>query len=536
MGVRKIIGVGVFIQSVILLACFGCVFWWLGGQSGTGSMLPLGDVFSGICVGLGISVVASIVVWSVFAAKIGTAFADIRQFVEKVAAGDFGLHMDSARYTGEISETVDAVDRVVTSLNDRLEFSNGVLDAISDAYPFMTVDSKGLINLMGRRLMEVSGKTGRPEDYNGMTIGGFVYGDNSRKTRTDRVVTEGIKIDGETYIEGFGKTHTLAFTADPIRDSRGNQIGALTIYFDLTQIREQEEQIREHSEQISQVAEQALSIAEEVAESAQIIATQVKDASDGAHVQSDRAQETAAAMEQMNITSMEVARHASDAADNASSARQQAQEGQDEVTKLISSIESVNTEANNLSGFMDKLGEQTHSVGSVINVIQDIADQTNLLALNAAIEAARAGEAGRGFAVVADEVRKLAEKTMEATSEVGGAIKAIQSGADQSISGVRLANEAVSQSTALAQNSGQTLRSIVDSVMGTADQVHSIATAAEEQSATADQVSQAIEDVTMVATNTAKGMEEANVASARLADQALQLQNLIQALHEIDMA
>jgi methyl-accepting chemotaxis protein len=261
---------------------------------------------------------------------------------------------------------------------------------------------------------------------------------------------------------------------------------------------------------------------------------QVKEASEGAKVQSERAQETSTAMEQMNITSMEVARHAADAADNAAKARKQAQAGQSEVTDLIGSIESVHREANNLSGFMDKLGEQTQSVGSVINVIQDIADQTNLLALNAAIEAARAGEAGRGFAVVADEVRKLAEKTMEATDEVGAAIKAIQQGAEQSIEGVHHANEAVAQSTTIAQNSGATLNSIVNIVIGTADQVQSIAAAAEEQSATSDQVSHAIEDVTAVATNTAQGMGEANVASALLAGQASELQELIEKLHAMD--
>ena len=533
MDVRRLIFLGVSAQCIVIACYIGGTTWWLGQKNFSGE--ALGAVVQPSFISLAVFILLSVVIWRTIAKMIHSFLRDITRSVEDM------LHKEDAQpfmkhdsRSGDLSTAAKIVADAVYSLKKQLVFANGVLGAISEAYPFMTVDNTGKINLMGKRLMEVSGKKGKPEDYHGITIGEFVYGDSSRKTRTDRVVTDGLKIEGETKIQGFDKVHTLAFTADPIKDPTGKQIGALTIYFDLTKIREQEEQIKEHSEQITNVAEQAISIAEDVAESAQIIATQVKEASQGAQVQSERAQETATAMEQMNVTSMEVARHAADAADNAAQAKLEAQAGQTEVTELIESIDSVHKEANNLSGFMDKLGDQTHAVGSVINVIQDIADQTNLLALNAAIEAARAGEAGRGFAVVADEVRKLAEKTMEATDEVSGAISAIQQGAKQSIQGVRHANDAVSQSTSLAQNSGSTLSSIVDIVMGTADQVQSIAAAAEEQSATSDQVSHAVEDVTMVATNTAKGMGEANVASARLAEQAAKLQNLIKMLHEID--
>lgn len=535
MDVRKLVSLGILVQFAMLLCCIGGMTWWLSGQGISDGTLSSQSVVNAGLFSVIFFISASGIIWRLVANKIHTAVVLIQEYAKESMLTDKVLKTDCSQFgSGDIHEMAKAIEMTTTVLKDRLVFANGVLEAISDAYPFMTVDNDGIINMMGKRLMEVSGKTGKPEDYHGMTIGGFVYGESDRKTRTDRVLIDGIKIEGETFIEGFGKTHTLAFSADPIKDSSGNQLGALTIYFDLTTIREQEQQIKRHSEQISSVAEQAITIAEHVAHSAQIIAMQVKEASEGAKVQSERAQETSTAMEQMNITSMEVARHAADAADNAAKARKQAQAGQSEVTDLIGSIESVHREANNLSGFMDKLGEQTQSVGSVINVIQDIADQTNLLALNAAIEAARAGEAGRGFAVVADEVRKLAEKTMEATDEVGAAIKAIQQGAEQSIEGVHHANEAVAQSTTIAQNSGATLNSIVNIVIGTADQVQSIAAAAEEQSATSDQVSHAIEDVTAVATNTAQGMGEANVASALLAGQASELQELIEKLHAMD--
>ncbi|MCG8530358.1 MAG: methyl-accepting chemotaxis protein [Desulfovibrionales bacterium] len=532
MRIKKMLLGGFAVQFIIFMCCMGGICWSLGEQSSfTSSQLYNALLLWGTLFAIG-----SVVLWMLFANQFIRPLLILKEYAAAMQQDEVSSSMKQKELLhGEALETATAVEDALIAIKDKLIFADGVLNAISEAYPFMTVDNHGLINLMGKRLMEVSGKTGDPADYNGMTIGGFVYGDNSRKTRTDRVIEDGVKIEGETQIEGFGKTHTLAFTADPIKDVTGKQIGALTIYFDLTDIRAQEEQIKAYGEQVRNVAEQAIAVAQEVAESSQIIAEQVKDAADGAQVQSDRAQETATAMEQMSVSSVEVAHHAADAADNAGQARSEAQTGQEKMSTLISSINSVHQEADKLSGFMDKLGDQTLAVGNVITVIQDIADQTNLLALNAAIEAARAGEAGRGFAVVADEVRKLAEKTMEATDEVGAAIQAIQLGAKQSIAGVRHANQAVAESTDIAQNSGDTLQVIVDRVIGTADQVQSIAAAAEEQSATSEQVSRAVEEVTRIATNTAEGMEEANFAIAKLAEQAGQLQTLITTLRAMEV-
>ncbi len=145
-------------------------------------------------------------------------------------------------------------------------------------------------------------------------------------------------------------------------------------------------------------------------------------ASSGSTRQADRVRETASAMEQMNASMLEVAQSSSHAADTADQTRVKAQEGSLSVTQLLDSIREVQQQAGEMKDGVAGLGVKAEAIGKVLNVIADIADQTNLLALNAAIEAARAGEAGRGFAVVADEVRKLAEKTMSATREVGQAI------------------------------------------------------------------------------------------------------------------
>ena len=163
-------------------------------------------------------------------------------------------------------------------------------------------------------------------------------------------------------------------------------------------------------------------------------------------------------------------------------------------------------------------------------VISDIADQTNLLALNAAIEAARAGEAGRGFAVVADEVRKLAEKTMASTTDVGHAFKAIQDSAAKSMDQVDLTVGNIEKATELAIRSGDALREIVGMVDDTADQVRGIAAASEQQSASSEEINKSIMQVNTIAGETASAMQEAARAVSELAEQAQVLTGLIREL------
>ncbi|ACS80131.1 methyl-accepting chemotaxis protein [Maridesulfovibrio salexigens] len=453
----------------------------------------------------------------------------IAMYLKGVEEGDFNSNRPES-CEGDLGQLGEQVCVTIDALKKRIGFSEGVLNAIAEAYPFMTCDAEAKVNYVGNRLFKISGKTGKPEDYYGLTTGGYVYGDNSRKTRTDRVVNEGIRIEGETSFEGDGGLHELQFSGEPFYDLDNELCGALTIYFDLTEVKQQQRKIQENAERVANVAAELVDITGQVNSAAGVIASQIEEAAKGAVLQSERITETASAMEEMNSTTLEVARNAVDAADNATAAADNAHEGQNEGRKLVESIETMNTHATNLGTFMSDLGKQTDSVGSVITVIQDIADQTNLLALNAAIEAARAGEAGRGFAVVADEVRKLAEKTMTATDEVGTAIKAIQDGAQRSIEGVRLASNAVEQSTEIAHSSGQTLERIAEIVNGTSDQVQSIATAAEQQSATSEEINRAVDDINSIAAQTAEGMHAANEASSELVRMSDELNTLIKQL------
>ena len=182
---------------------------------------------------------------------------------------------------------------------------------------------------------------------------------------------------------------------------------------------------------------------------------------------------------------------------------------------------------------MAQLDEHARAISQIMGVISDIADQTNLLALNAAIEAARAGEAGRGFAVVADEVRKLAEKTMASTQDVGRAIKAIQESTEQSVAAVDTVVTVIKEATKLAGDSGQALKEIVSEAEVTADQVNSIATASEEQSAASEEINQSILQCNDMTAQIAAASHEAAKAVAELARET---QGLAQLINEMKRA
>ncbi len=260
------------------------------------------------------------------------------------------------------------------------------------------------------------------------------------------------------------------------------------------------------------------------------LSAQVNQVSSGMELQRDRVTETATAMEEMNSTVLEVAQNASLAANSSSQSKENAVRGAQGVSDAISSFEQIKETILNLKETMGKLGEQADNIGQIMTVITDIADQTNLLALNAAIEAARAGEAGRGFAVVADEVRKLAEKTMDATKGVGEAVSTIQNNARGNIAAVESAAEDIVNSTESAAKSGELMEAIVGIVDDTNTQVESIAAASEEQSAASEEINMAISDVARVAQETSDGMSASAHALTEIASVVEELDSIVQGI------
>jgi len=311
-----------------------------------------------------------------------------------------------------------------------------------------------------------------------------------------------------------GKARDIRALCEVVLDCNGAINGYLEVASDVTYIVENERQTKIQVERVREVNRKLLEIAELVAVSSKAILAQSQSAQEGANTQSRLMRESLQAIQQMNTTIMDVARNAGHASEQANAGQSRAADGANVVSQAIKSIDTVRDQANALRTSLEHLGGQAKAIGKIMNVISDIADQTNLLALNAAIEAARAGEAGRGFAVVADEVRKLAEKTMGATSEVRQAIENIQTGAAQNIKGMGEVSQSVTQATDLSQKSGGVLQEIVSLVSDTNTQVAAIAAAAEAQSASSAEIRRSVDEVTK--------LSEATVAQLRASGEAAQ--------------
>ncbi|CAK7056022.1 MAG: Methyl-accepting chemotaxis protein PctC [Desulfovibrio sp.] len=266
--------------------------------------------------------------------------------------------------------------------------------------------------------------------------------------------------------------------------------------------------------------------------SAHVLEDQIKHASSGAEAQLTSAEKSMGIVRHMGEAVQTVARDAAATEDQAIATREKAEEGSRIVLDVIASIDKVDQGARVLTGYLNTLGGHAEGIGKIMNVITDVADQTNLLALNAAIEAARAGEAGRGFAVVADEVRKLAEKTMEATREVGDAVRAIQQGTRDSIESMSHSAEAVSESTTLAQKAGGSLGAILGVAESTANQMRAITQSAEEQAQASESLTGNTEEVGSIARETASKMQEAETAVAEISALVRQIQNVVDTLKQ----
>ncbi len=271
-------------------------------------------------------------------------------------------------------------------------------------------------------------------------------------------------------------------------------------------------------------------IVNNIASASEQLTHQIGLSTSGAEEQSARMMETATAMDEMNSTVLEVARNSGSSAELADHTKEKATNGAEITQKCQVSMTQVKDESMKLRQNMSELANHAQSISAVMSVISDIADQTNLLALNAAIEAARAGEAGRGFAVVADEVRKLAEKTISSTTDVANAINAIQQSTDVNVQQVDAAVMRIEEATELAVEGGRALQGILQMAEQSADGIRAIATASEEQSATSDEIAQSITTVSNIAGTTVQAMNEASQAVSSLTEQARQLSSLVDSL------
>jgi methyl-accepting chemotaxis protein len=229
----------------------------------------------------------------------------------------------------------------------------------------------------------------------------------------------------------------------------------------------------------------------------------------------------------MAATSTDIARNCQLAAEGVNLASRVAEDGAKVVGKTVIAMGSIARRVQDTSVSVETLGARSDQIGEIVETIQDIADQTNLLALNAAIEAARAGEQGRGFAVVADEVRALAERTTKATHEISAMIKVIQVETLKAVTTMKEGVQEVSSGSEEAAKSGKALEEILGQINVVAMQVNQVATAAEEQTATTGEISSNMHQISEVVSTTATGAHETSKAASQLATLAEELQKIV---------
>ena len=281
------------------------------------------------------------------------------------------------------------------------------------------------------------------------------------------------------------------------------------------------------AESISNALSEVTEAVQATASASNEISSSSEEMAAGAQEQSSQTTEVASAVEQMTKTIMETTKNSSRAAEAAKNSGVIAKEGGKVVGETIEGMNRVASVVKKSADTVQALGKSSDQIGEIIQVIDDIADQTNLLALNAAIEAARAGEQGRGFAVVADEVRKLAERTTKATKEIATMIKQIQKDTEGAVVSMKLGTEEVEKGKALADKAGQSLTEIIRGSEEVVDLVTQVAAASEEQSSAAEQISKNIEGISNVTNESAAGVQEIARASEDLSRLTINLQELI---------
>jgi len=281
------------------------------------------------------------------------------------------------------------------------------------------------------------------------------------------------------------------------------------------------------AEKIRQIIQQVLLSSGQLSTSASEMSVITQETSAGIQHQQTETDQLATAMNEMTATVQEVASNAAHAAESARNANSSTSEGQQVVNRVINSINSLAQDINQSSSVISQLETESDNIGSVLDVIRGIAEQTNLLALNAAIEAARAGEQGRGFAVVADEVRTLASRTQQSTEEIQTMIQKLQQGAQEAVAVMENSNNKTNNSVNTAAEAGEALNTISSAVNNITDMNLQIASAAEEQGAASEEINRNVININDIAQQTTERSQQTAEASEKLARLSGELQALV---------
>ena len=477
----------------------------------------------------------------------------------RVASGELKVNVDIQRHD-EIGELADSFNSMSDKITQQMEDLDGLPS------PLMMIDPDFNITYFNKAAAEVAGKDQKT------VIGQKCYDQfKTDHCRTANCATHKAMLTksaqtAETIARPQGKEIPIAYAAKANLDKKGNVIGALEFVADLTKAKEQEKYLNHNAQKMliemekfakgdlsvglkienkedligklftgfNQVVDNIRNIIVKVTEAVQAtasaanqISSSTEEMAAGAQEQSSQATEVAGAVEQMTKTIYETTKNTVQATEASKNAGVIAKDGGKVVEETIVGMNRIAEVVRKSADTVQELGKSSDQIGEIVQVIDDIADQTNLLALNAAIEAARAGEQGRGFAVVADEVRKLAERTSKATKEIATMIKQIQKDTYDAVDSMQEGTRQVEDGKLLAEKAGASLEEIIVGAERVVDIVTQVAAASEEQSSAAEQISKNIESISSVTQESASGIQQIAHASEDLNRLTLNLQELI---------
>jgi methyl-accepting chemotaxis protein len=437
----------------------------------------------------------------------------IADIAQKISEGDLKQTID-----------IDSKDEIGQMANALRGMINGVIGegqsiktGITD--PFFVADKDLTVTYMNEACGKLTGYA--PEEVIGkMKCKDLFKSDICetscalKKSMADGTVFSGVKVKIE---DRDGKKIPIVVSAASLKDLEGNVIGGYELARDITNETEIQKNVEEVTEQVTSAAGQIASSSEEMAS--------------GAEEQARQTGEVATAMEEMSETILETSKNAEGALKAANEANKSSEEGGKIIAETMTAIKEIAESTKTIVDVLNTLSAQSEEIGNVVEVIDDIADQTNLLAVNAAIEAARAGEHGRGFAVVADEVRKLAERTLKTTKEVTSTVQSIQKGTKDTVEAVNEYSEKTTAVVEKANMAQESFHQIVDGSKRVIDISQQVATAADEQSSAAEEISKNIESVASVTKQVASGAQQSSSAAQQLDQLAKKLSEVVAKLN-----
>ncbi len=398
--------------------------------------------------------------------------------------------------------------------------------------PFAVADAEGIITYLNQEMLAYLGLSGKPEDYCGKSSGEFFSQHAADTTPIDLALTERKALIDLPYsrFNFAGEKKYMTITAAPLWDLDGILLGAYMMINDVTEIHKQQNKTTAMNARISASINDAQTIYKQQSEVFEQLSAQLEKTF---HVAEEQDQASAGTMDRVSEMSRaldHLAAQVSQTTENSQSTRLEAEDGSRIVRETVDCIRQVATFAERMESVMQGLGTQASSITHVVELIKDVADQTNLLALNAAIEAARAGEAGRGFAVVADEVRKLAEKTMHATDDVNNSVSSLQAEVNTSLELTHQSVELTRSSTEMAQQSGDSLDRIVKIAECTVDAVSSMAEATAEQSRNGEKIMEDVGKISSMARQSSQNMNDSVELVSRLTSLSAALKQIFETM------